>query len=197
MPSSYLKGISTITGKPESSFDEKVALVRFAYNYLKGNIIPRKAEGAWFDRKQGDEGIYAEPNYNMLQGEVTPPALKGAQVFSKGKKAALSGRLLEREKQLQKVESGADTFFRHIDETNEIADALNIPSVEANRIKGAIKQGYLTESDVRPIIERVAKKDGSINLSDLTKKEYMELFGSYGGEGWRTMMGKRYDRLNK
>ena len=73
MPSSYLKGISTITGKSESSFDEKVALVRFAYNYLKGNIIPRKKEGAWFDREQGDEGIYAEPNYNMLRGEVPGP----------------------------------------------------------------------------------------------------------------------------
>ena len=45
-------------------------------NYLKGNIIPRKKEGAWFDREMGDEGVYAEPNYNMLRGEIPGP-IKG------------------------------------------------------------------------------------------------------------------------
>ena len=81
MPSSYLKGISTITGKPESSFDEKVALVRSVYKYLRGNVMGRPPEGAWLknrgygipgenpDRK-GEEAIYAEPKYNYEIGEL-------------------------------------------------------------------------------------------------------------------------------
>ncbi|OEU68405.1 MAG: hypothetical protein BBJ57_02250 [Desulfobacterales bacterium PC51MH44] len=56
-------------------------LVKSVMKYLKGNLMGRPPEGQWFNRKQGDEGIYAEPNYNMELGEVE--GFHGGGMFSK------------------------------------------------------------------------------------------------------------------
>jgi hypothetical protein len=50
-------------------------------NYLKGNVMGRPPEGQWFNRKQGDEGIYAKPKYNWEMGEVD--GFHGGGKFSK------------------------------------------------------------------------------------------------------------------
>ena len=68
--------INAITARRQPTFEEKVMLAKMIGAHLKRNIIPQKKEGAWFDRNRGDEGIYAEPNYHMLSGEIPGP-IKG------------------------------------------------------------------------------------------------------------------------
>jgi len=72
--------INAITARRQPTFEEKVRLAKMVGAHLKRNVIPQKREGAWFDRKRGDEGIYAVPNYHMLLGEIPGP-IKGISML--------------------------------------------------------------------------------------------------------------------
>ena len=76
--------INAITARRQPTFEEKVRLAKMVGTYLKQNMMGRQPEGAWFknrgygipgenpERKR-EEAIYAEPNYNMLSGEIPGP----------------------------------------------------------------------------------------------------------------------------
>ena len=44
--------------------------LRKAFEYLRSNATGQP-QGAWFNRKQGQEAIYAEPKNEMLLGQVS------------------------------------------------------------------------------------------------------------------------------
>ena len=53
-----------------ADFDKNWAKTRQIFNYIKSNAMGQP-KGAWFDRKEGDEGIYAEPENLMLESQVS------------------------------------------------------------------------------------------------------------------------------
>jgi hypothetical protein len=109
-----------------------------------------------------------------------------------GKREAFR-KLKAREKGLKAREKPFETFFRTVKETELLADRLGIPDVEANRFKQAVKKGVLTESDVQPILNKYVNDEGEFDLAKISRSDYMKLFASYGGKGWRTMMEKRFE----
>jgi len=68
--------INAITARRQPTFEEKVRLAKMIGTHLKQNIMGRQPEGAWFNRKRMDEGLYAEPKYNWAMGEIPGP-IKG------------------------------------------------------------------------------------------------------------------------
>ena len=94
--------ISTITGKPLASVEERLALARDIFNalsYLKKNIFPGAGENLhpgmeqsfdWNPRRFIDKSdpnyqpsIFAEPKPNILLGEIDPPGLKPFKLLRK------------------------------------------------------------------------------------------------------------------
>ena len=80
---SATKEISTITGKPLPTHEEKFAAsktaikaAKVAGDYLKGNLMSRPPEGKFLDREKGEEGIWAEPELNWEMAEVVGPVKK-------------------------------------------------------------------------------------------------------------------------
>ena len=51
-----------------ADFDKSWAVTRKIFDYIKSNAMGQP-EGKWFSRKQGDEGIYAEPKNEMLESQ--------------------------------------------------------------------------------------------------------------------------------
>ena len=68
--------INAITARRQPTFEEKMRLATMIGTHLKKNIMGRQPEGAWFNRKREDEGLYAEPKYNWAMGEIPGP-IKG------------------------------------------------------------------------------------------------------------------------
>ena len=179
-----------------TSWADRRKLTQAIFTHIKGNLFP-KNDYKWGERKQGEEGIYAEPE--MTLGEVDPPGVglvRTSDIIKKGGKS-FSERLKLRDKMLREQESEAATFLRKVAEDEAIENSLGIPKAEANRLYGAITEGKLTQAEVSPIVSKYVDENGKLMIEKMSEADYMMLFASHGGEGWRETMHRRYLRLQK
>ena len=221
-----------------TSWEDRRKLTRAIFEQIKSNLFP-KNDYKWGERKQGEEGIYAEPDMliSQVSGYWKKPLARYLEVTAKNIGAStskimretgldkyhvktlkhlvgdnlparssripkiegesFSKRLKLRDELLQKQETATGTFLRKVAEDEAIESSLGIPKPEANRLLNAITEGTLKRGEVSSIVQKYANENGKLMIEKMSEADYMKLFASHGGEGWREMMHRRYLRLQK
>ena len=168
--------INAITARRQPTFEEKVKLAQMIGAHLKRNIIPQKREGAWFDRKRGDEGIYAVPNYHMLLGEIPGP------IGGIGRVKSLIGEIKSHTMPNNNLERGLDYYADRYKDFSEIELRTLRDWTQTQNPYIAKRLGGNIESKLRGFKERVKPErfkpdtaDAFVKNIDLTKVKQVEL----------------------
>ena len=193
MPSSYLK-ISTITGKSEPTFDERVEFVRSVFKYLRGNAMGRPPEGKWLKNRgygipgenperRGEEAIYAEPKYNWSMGEVD--AFHGGGKFfkfsDKFMKTGTGGHVFGWGHYVSE-EKGVAKYYRdlyareHGIRTGEVLDSLSDKKIK--ELRGIYSKDMDVFSDGKQFIDDV--KEDIVSGGPAHENLVSEMLGKIG-----------------